>query len=124
MKMYTVIRVKENDWLGICVIQDGTERCEKSTRKAAVEWVIYCAKGMNHVDITEADIVFGEEEKIESISVSRDDARMQTIAVLTGIIDDLNFDNLKLRSALDTIANMPYACSDAKRVANKALDIK
>lgn len=38
-------------------------------------------------------------------------------AIIKQVVDEAE----DLRIALDTIANMPYACSDAKRVAKKAL---
>ncbi|KKM16924.1 hypothetical protein LCGC14_1680880 [marine sediment metagenome] len=100
-EMYTVVDRVDGKWVGLCVIQDGVERSVRDTREAAIQWVIDSAKGLNHVDIAEANIRFGyeEEEKAE-----RKDVRVQSF-----------------RDALETIANMPYACSDAKRVAQEAL---
>ncbi|HDY89000.1 MAG TPA: hypothetical protein ENH82_12915 [bacterium] len=120
--MYMITEMLDGGWCGIYQIQDGTDRFEVNTRKDAVDEMIRSVKIMNHMDITEDDMEFGQEkEKVKDMSVTREDARMQTIDVLINAMDDLHLANLKLRVALDVIAHMPYVCSDAKRVATEAL---
>lgn len=60
--MYTIIKTGVFKWLGIYMIQDGTQRFEESTRKRAIQKMVDCARTMNDTDITEADIEFGDEE--------------------------------------------------------------
>lgn len=70
--MYSVTKIVNGMWVGICVIQDGLERSEKDTKEAAIQWVIECAKVMNHVDITEDDIKFGYEGDVVSDSLIKE----------------------------------------------------
>ena len=92
--MYSVIRKTDGGWVGICVIQGGVERCEKHTRKAAIEWVIDCAGCMNHAAITEDDIKFRFQ------SLPKQDSKSKAIEVLSDTVDDLHIHNLELREVI------------------------
>lgn len=61
--MYMITEMLNGRWAGIYQIQDGTNRFELSTRKNAVKNMIEAVRIMNGVNITEADMEFGEEEE-------------------------------------------------------------
>lgn len=129
--MYCVNQNMYDQWIGTCVIQDGTEKARHDTKEKAVEWVIDCAKGMNHVDITIDDIIvsyyikdsselFAEiyEDALEEIKDLKkpkgfsaehfQQARAKTTDMLIDALDKVNIVNLRLRIALKEIARHPH----------------
>lgn len=120
--MYTITEMLNGMWSGTFQVQDGAEMFQENTRKKAIQKMVDCVRIMNHIDITEADMDFVEqEEKVEGISITREDARQQTIDVLVGAMDDLHLANLKLRVSLDSIYEHASHIDECRRIAKEAL---